>query len=1029
MANFGTMAEGFETLDSKWTVAGTVTADGELSMPQSANLTFSPAIKTSTTWGLDTSMAAAPVIEISPFVAGVSPFLMFTSSTTTSNGFYLVRSADGNSYIYRSQSSGSIFGGGTVTTTDRFWKFHYSFGETRLYGSSSSDGSTGWTQRFSWNVSNSETGFSFTYTSVYLHLKNIGTTSGSVFRGINEPQATQVTAVVATASVEAPVPSVSTVRVGVPVMSAMIEVLIPEILAPNPVMLSPPVATAVAVGVVPDEVIAPAPTGVTAVAARATASAPTPLILEILNTQVFTPKAAANIEMLPPGEYIRISAPAGQVLSTSKTPRRVGPTLSEYAATVVQDETNYGGALAYYRLSDETSTLQDDVSGFNGGWSGTKALIPGAIVDDPDTAVYFNGTNTRGMVGILPTLNVPADDPAGLAGNVDPWGTGTYRTGAGVGFWFYCPEGMTAERYLLSFSLLGSATNTTLTVRVAAGKLIARIYQTANNWTELVSALPVNDGDWHFGFISTGRVLGDETPGGNVRTRLYLDGSLTSQINTDSMSWYGDLVIGALTGSSTSGLWEGGIDDVALYDYAPSFWEVLEQWNQGQQLTGPGLRMEPPPATVESTLVTPTTRRSEVRPLNEFFDDFNAPFLDRSRWRDATPGVRVIDGALSLRANGEKVLTQDYFQAKDSSFIVRVDKLPLFEGELFIGLTNEHDIIPDDVFGGTNEFDSFRRHRDIGFRITRYQRNGRTVTEIYFQCYGQSFTGPTIRQRSIAYIPDDPNYPSPMKWLRLDIDPGRNGGATWYTGPNGVNWDERYDVHGGKVNSVTSIEIVDGQPVETTQFQYEDADDFFLFDRDLLYPDQTEWKGHMRVLIQASNGSALTDARLDNVNVLPQGVGTDVDILAKPARVNTSTSNEYLIYALTPRVYSSAQDIQISAVEARASVRMPTPPEPVYIFTGPAQALGDMQAPSRAGDALPVAVEAPVASGGGSMAPPTASGQAQDKTMVATPATAYFLAHAPEVSTDQSSPAPTSAPTKRIISLKTRKVRVTVTQN
>jgi hypothetical protein len=806
---------------------------------------------------------------------------------------------------------------------------------------------------------------------------------------------------------------------------------VPEVLTPVNVLITAVVASSTAAGVVPTDVIAPAPNTISVLPAFATGAFPTPVVQEAPNTLVFAPRAAAGIEMLPPGEQVRVSVPVLTVSAMTVSPRRVGPALSIYASTVVQTEQDFGGAFAYYRLSDETSTLTDEVSGRHGGWVGTKSLVGGALVDDPDTAVYFNGNDTKGQVGVIPPLNVEAEDPAGLPGNVDPYSNEPYRTGAGAGFWFYCPEGMTAERYLLSFSITGSATDTPMTVRVSGGQLVVRIRVSNSNWVELSSGLPVNDGQWHFGFVTTGRVLGDESPLGASTNRLYVDGSLVNSNTLNSLSWYGDFLIGALTSTSTTGLWEGGIDEVALYDYAPSRWEVLEQWNQGRQLSGPPMRFEPPPTGVVAALPTVTLRRSAVRPLNEFYDDFNAPFIDLSKWRDASDTASIVNGALSLSADGERVLTQDYFQAKDSSLIVRVDKLPLFQGELFIGLTNENDIEPDWQFGGPNQFDTFRRHRDIGFKITRSQVRGQTVTVVQFVAAGVSFNGTNTRTGTLAYIPDDPNFPSPMKWLRLDIDPGRHGGATWFTGSDGMNWTERYDVHGGKVNALTTQEIgPNGNIVNSTRFVYEDVNDFYLFDRDEVYPEETEWRGYMRVLIQASKGSAATDARVDNLNVLPAGVGNPVDMLAKPALVQTGSYNEYLIYALSPRLYSSASDIQVAAVPAKASVGFVTPPSPVYVFAVPAAASVVFRDLLRAGDAVPIAISSDAATATGSMKVPAAAGQATDKVMQPNQAQAYVSAlPAFAINTDQSSPAPVVTLTKRTITITRRPTRVLVTQN
>jgi hypothetical protein len=221
-----------------------------------------------------------------------------------------------------------------------------------------------------------------------------------------------------------------------------------------------------------------------------------------------------------------------------------------------------------------------------------------------------------------------------------------------------------------------------------------------------------------------------------------------------------------------------------------------------------------------------------------------------------------------------------------------------------------------------------------------------------------------------------------------------------------------------------------GNIVNSTRFVYEDVNDFYLFDRYEVYPEETEWRGYMRVLIQASKGSAATDARVDNLNVLPAGVGNPVDMLAKPALVQTGSYNEYLIYALSPRLYSSASDIQVAAVPAKASVGFVTPPSPVYVFAVPAAASVVFRDLLRAGDAVPIAISSDAATATGSMKVPAAAGQATDKVMQPNQAQAYVSAlPAFAINTDQSSPAPVVTLTKRTITITRRPTRVLVTQN
>lgn len=71
-----------------------------------------------------------------------------------------------------------------------------------------------------------------------------------------------------------------------------------------------------------------------------------------------------------------------------------------YAATVLAD-----GPIAYWRLDDTTWTTAKDFSGYghDGTYQGGVTLgVQGAIADDPDTAVQFDGSSV-GMLANLPS--------------------------------------------------------------------------------------------------------------------------------------------------------------------------------------------------------------------------------------------------------------------------------------------------------------------------------------------------------------------------------------------------------------------------------------------------------------------------------------------------------------------------------------------------------------------------------------------------------------------------------------------------
>lgn len=97
-----------------------------------------------------------------------------------------------------------------------------------------------------------------------------------------------------------------------------------------------------------------------------------------------------------------------------------------YAATVLSD-----GPIAYFRLDDTTTSTAKDSSGngHDGSYQGGVTLgVPGAIANDPDTAVQFDGHSAE-MVATLPgsfdfTGNVPYSIEVWLEPASDPTGMG-----------------------------------------------------------------------------------------------------------------------------------------------------------------------------------------------------------------------------------------------------------------------------------------------------------------------------------------------------------------------------------------------------------------------------------------------------------------------------------------------------------------------------------------------------------------------------------------------------------------------------
>jgi hypothetical protein len=765
--------------------------------------------------------------------------------------------------------------------------------------------------------------------------------------------------------------------------------------------------------------------------------APTPTKIVLLAA------APASIQLLAPGEEVHVTTPVAVATAALPTPVWAGRSLSRFASTVVQTPQNWGGAAVYYRLNDTGATLTDIFAQHHGTWSGTHPLVTGSVALDSDKATQFDPASTTGYTALMPNYQSFHDpgvgDPTNADWRADEW---PRMWGWSAMVVFKTLAGSTRQNYLFSRaepSLSVPPTDASLRVDTL-GRIIARWYRASisnPDWQEVIGPA-VNDGNWHMAVMTSGYPMQDPL-GGKNPCRLYLDGVLLGYIGQFGVATpKRPLTIG---GSVASPAYEGSLDEYAEFDYTLSQWEVLELWNQMNNLSGPPTYVTVEgAATLSASAPAPTVRKSAVVPLNEFFDAFGGTTIDRSLWRDASPTARIINGAAVLRASGEQLLTADYFQCMDSSFIVKLAALPFREGHVFLGLINEHETIPDAVYGGSIQYDAQRPRRTIGFDIYKSTTTGIPRITLVCSAVGEEFNGVGKRERIFDIPPDDPNYPTSVKWLRLDIDPGLHGGATWLTSPDGVNWEERCDVHGGQANVKTKLvpsKLPAGGMVEKTTISYENPADFFLFDPGSGPVDKfpggivAPWQGYMRVKIFTDGGNVATDFRADNVNVPPEGTGPPVSISAKPARVQTSSTTEYLLYALQPRVYNSASDVAVEVPgPATASVRFPKPPEPVYIFAPVLQAQSLMLEPQRAGEAVPVAIPTGSATAQVQAIAPSSAGKAQP-IQVNPPQATATVSFIDElgVFTDLSAPAVQVATPKPVITLVTRNIRVTVTQN
>jgi hypothetical protein len=948
-----------------------------------------------------------------------------------------------NTYAY--DGAGTFTNVGSTGFTYQPWIKVSWVSATILNLAQSTDGST-WSNVANYDLTNAAHPFTSPYR---LFLQGDDVSLRARYAGINDqPQKTSITAVTATGSGRTWAPTLRfTLSLGMPTTIGSGTAFAPAIgatsqlpptLTGSGLLLPPtrtvyvsfdvPAATASGLAYAPD-VLAPFPTSIAAPTATGSGLAYAADANILINTTINVPTMQGSGLTFATGEYVYLNIPVTKASGLAYLPQRVGVTYSGYAAFVLQTPQNYEGAFAYYRMSDQTSTMQDGVTGqFPGTWVGTRQLDTGAIVNDPDQSMLFDNATTQGHIG-LPTLPFPD--------------TAVLTSGQGCEVWFKVPVGQTTEHAIVArnFEFVNEYS---MYISVKQGYLVYR-QVAGSDYSELVSSKKVNDNQWHQVVVTQGTDLIGYTGywlGDKKFQRLYVDGVLDQQAEFTG-PWKNDVFVGAFNSIS---FFEGNIDELSWYNYTPSRWEVLEHWLQGTGQGGPKLLLSPPLVQTTNAMPLPTIRKSPIIPLNDFHDDFQ--FLDLQKWRDQR-GAVVVDGAVRLdTATNDRLLTPDYFQCKDSTFIARVDKIPAGLGELLITLVNQNDMDlgenqiyrpPYGIISANN--DMWRLHREIGWRISRQQLNGRTRT--YLEAYSIETTGENgskIHQNVIDYIPDDPNNPSPMKWLKLSIDPGTNGGATWYYSADGITWKEMYDIHGGQVNTSTTTSIKIGSDgslsvSDTTTVTYENADEFQLFKTSLQYPEETMWRGHMRVRVEASgNTAAGAFFQIDNINVEPQGTGTDVSIAAATALAYTSSEYDYLDYVLAPRHYNSAQDVSVEAVTARGSGLVPPQPTPVYVFSATALASGRAPDPTRGGQAIPIllAVSGPLVATG--LVPVGAyGGPAMPRVLELTGAiTGYGSFDAEDIAiyTDESKPAPAQGSRfVKTIAIDTRPVLIGVTQN
>jgi hypothetical protein len=219
------------------------------------------------------------------------------------------------------------------------------------------------------------------------------------------------------------------------------------------------------------------------------------------------------------------------------------------------------GPAGYWRLGESSGTTAVDRSGngHDGSFIGAPTLgVPGAVAEDPDTAVAFNGTSQYVDVAQTPALNPAAPF------TVEAWakvtgGAGSIRTIVGSRA-FSPPRG-----YMLGVAAGGEWQFAVGGGTGGSGHLIVTgPIAHLNTWTHLVGTV--------------------ETVGTDMRVTLYLNGSFAVQ-QTFSMTSFAPnptqpLRIGADTTTAAARFFPGVIDEVAVYGTALSPAQIANHFSK-----------------------------------------------------------------------------------------------------------------------------------------------------------------------------------------------------------------------------------------------------------------------------------------------------------------------------------------------------------------------------------------------------------------------------------------------------------------
>jgi PKD repeat protein len=221
----------------------------------------------------------------------------------------------------------------------------------------------------------------------------------------------------------------------------------------------------------------------------------------------------------------------------------------------------------YWRLGEESGTTAFDsgTQARNGTYFGSPALgSSGAVVGTTDTAVTFNGTNAR-----VSTTGTAVAAPSVYTQEL--WfKTTTARGGKLIGFGDSSGTGNSSNSdrhvYMQDDGRLVFGASTSSATQQTQGDV-------ANQY-RVTTPASYNDGAWHH-VVSTQGADG---------MKLYVDGRLvgTNAAATTNRSYNGYWRVGGdPTWGSTSGSFNGAIDEVAIYPVVLGAATVLDRYNLG----------------------------------------------------------------------------------------------------------------------------------------------------------------------------------------------------------------------------------------------------------------------------------------------------------------------------------------------------------------------------------------------------------------------------------------------------------------